>query len=353
MKKLKVYIFAYAKNNLGDDIFLKILVEKYPDINFYINIEQEKYMTLLHKYPNVTIIKAKNKDFDKINPGSYDAVINIGGSIFIENTSAIERIKEFKEFILKCNQIKIPFFYVSSNFGPYQTQQYLDLTKQTLSLATDVCFREKYSYELFKKNPNARWAPDLIFSFDYPKQEKEKNTLGISIIHLKNRQLKEEQEYYKVIANHIKRYQEKGNKIYLFSFCEYEQDEEGVKEVEKYLEQEEKKKLTVMTYQGDVNSFLESYSKMEKMICTRFHSMILSAMMQQKFYVISYSKKLEHVIEDLSLCEKYSKIEELTEDFLIEEQDFKQLPEEKIEILKRKAQEQLQKFDEWKNLQKR
>ena len=185
------------------------------------------------------------------------------------------------------------------------------------------------------------------------KQEKEKNTLGISIIHLKNRQLKEEQEYYKVIANHIKRYQEKGNKIYLFSFCEYEQDEEGVKEVEKYLEQEEKKKLTVMTYQGDVNSFLESYSKMEKMICTRFHSMILSAIMQQKFYVISYSKKLEHVIEDLSLCEKYSKIEELTEDFLIEEQDFKQLPEEKIEILKRKAQEQLQKFDEWKNLQKR
>lgn len=56
--------------------------------------------------------------------------------------------------------------------------KYLDLTKQTLSLATDVCFREKYSYELFKKNPNARWAPDLIFSFDYPKQEKEKKYVG-------------------------------------------------------------------------------------------------------------------------------------------------------------------------------
>lgn len=66
MKKLKVYIFAYAKNNLGDDIFLKILVEKYPDINFYINIEQEKYMTLLHKYPNVTIIKAKTKILIKL-----------------------------------------------------------------------------------------------------------------------------------------------------------------------------------------------------------------------------------------------------------------------------------------------
>lgn len=30
----KVFLMAYARKNLGDDIFIKMLLEKYPEIDF-------------------------------------------------------------------------------------------------------------------------------------------------------------------------------------------------------------------------------------------------------------------------------------------------------------------------------
>ncbi len=35
-----------------------------------------------------------------------------------------------------------------------------------LSDVEDVCFRDKYSYNLFKELPNARQAADIVFSMD-------------------------------------------------------------------------------------------------------------------------------------------------------------------------------------------
>ena len=31
----KVFLMAYARKNLGDDIFIKMLLEKYPKIDFF------------------------------------------------------------------------------------------------------------------------------------------------------------------------------------------------------------------------------------------------------------------------------------------------------------------------------
>ena len=35
---MKIFIMAYARKNLGDDIFIKMLLEKYSQIDFYIKI---------------------------------------------------------------------------------------------------------------------------------------------------------------------------------------------------------------------------------------------------------------------------------------------------------------------------
>ena len=40
---------------------------------------------------------------------------------------------------------------------------------------------------------------------------------------------------------------------------------------------------------------------MENMVCARFHAMILSCVAKQNLYVMSYSKKIDNVIEDLDL----------------------------------------------------
>ena len=60
-------------------------------------------------------------------------------------------------------------------------------------------------------------------------------------------------------------------------------------------------KIIPILFEGDVDRFLGMYAKMEYMICSRFHAMILSTVARQKMYVLSYSKKINNVIEDLEL----------------------------------------------------
>ena len=43
MNKKRFFILAYAKANLGDDLFIYMLLKAYPDIHFYINIENDEH----------------------------------------------------------------------------------------------------------------------------------------------------------------------------------------------------------------------------------------------------------------------------------------------------------------------
>jgi len=58
------------------------------------------------------------------------------------------------------------------------------------------------------------------------------------------------------------------------------------------------------------------------MICSRFHSMILSCLLNQKIYVLSYSNKLNNVIDDLSLLPEHHQISDLNNDSCVDITDF-------------------------------
>ena len=60
-------------------------------------------------------------------------------------------------------------------------------------------------------------------------------------------------------------------------------------------------KVEEVRYDGDIDKFLNTYSQMEYMICARFHAIILSCLCKQKMFVMSYSKKIDNVINDLEL----------------------------------------------------
>ena len=51
---MKIFIMAYARKNLGDDIFIKMLLEKYSQIDFYIKINDEKFVEQLAKNNNLS-----------------------------------------------------------------------------------------------------------------------------------------------------------------------------------------------------------------------------------------------------------------------------------------------------------
>lgn len=349
MSKRRVFIMAYARANVGDDLFIITLLEKYKNVNFYIGIKKMTYAKAFEKYDNLTIIEENQENFDNRNPEEYDAYIYVGGSIFMEGGKVYNLDIGCNQFMKKCYEKGIPFFYISSNFGPYQTQEYFELAKDTFKYCTDLCFRDMYSYEMFKDIPTVRYAPDLMFNLKNDKISMKKDTVGISIIDMGIRKnlLQYENIYLECMVHNIIQYIEQGKTVFLFSFCKEENDEKAIEKIEQQIPDKYRTNLKKVYYNGNMEEYINIYSSMEYMICCRFHAKILSVALGQKMYILSYSKKIDNVIQDLQLTEKYTNIENLTKNMNIDLVDFKAVPKDKITEIKKLSQGQLEKINEW------
>lgn len=319
MKKILVY--AYNEVNLGDDLFLKILFDRYPNVEWIVPNSKKTYKKIF-RYKNVkikpiTLISRAINKFNKITKYKfmikYDAVVFIGGSIFIEGDFWNDQYKFRKSIIEKFNRCDKPIFIIGSNFGPYKSEEFLDCYKKLLEKCTDICFREKYSYKLFKEFNNVRLEPDIVFSMKNKIVNKKSKSIGVSLIDLSKR--KELKKYNNLYLNKIKEIIAEAinleYKITLFSFCESEGDNIAIDNLITILEKENLNKVEVVSYSGDINLFLNKFASMENIIATRFHSLILSQIFNQGVYPIVYSNKTYNVLSDLMLDKEYIFIKDI------------------------------------------
>lgn len=338
----KIFLMAYLRKNFGDDLFVKMLLEKYKNFQFYIKHDKNEFTDILDKYNNLHVLYGKDTDEElyNLNVNEYDAYVYIGGSIFMEGGSCYNLSKKFYDFVKRCKENNKPFCYISCNYGPYQTQEYFELSKRNFIECTDICFRDLYSYNLFKNIDTVRYAPDFAFSYNTPKVEKQKDTVGITVIDLNIRDdLKNKSnKYIEFLKRNIKNYISLGKDVFLFSFCKNEGDEDTIEIIQKLFPNENH--LHVVKYKGDVDEFLNKYNLMEYMICARFHAMILSSIAMQKMYIMSYSKKIDRVIEDLNLGLPIIYINELEENHDLLLEDFKSVDSEKIKKISKEAEKQ-------------
>lgn len=344
----KILVFAYLRNNLGDDIFVNELVKRYPNDKFSINVLEEEYGKPFEKYDNVFIQKVKRENFEEIEINQYEGFIYIGGSIFMEGGKVYNLDEGCYQFIKKCKELGKPFFYISSNYGPYKTEEYFELSKRTFGTCEDLCFRDKYSYRLFQEIPSVRYAPDAAFTYKTGKLKKKQDTVGINLIDLNIRDsLREkEEEYIACINNNITTYLQEGKKVYLFSFCKHEGDENVIEKLYNTRKNDfNESKIRVIKYKDDIEEFINTYKQMEYMICERFHSLILSYVFEQKFFVISYSKKIDNIIEELQLCKEYMCFEEINKEKIINLKSFNSVDLKKLEDLRKGAEKQFEKLD--------
>ena len=343
----KVFIMAYARKNLGDDLFIKMLLEKYSNIDFFIKISDYNFLSVLDKYENLHVMKGNDTDeeLSKMNPEEYDAYVYIGGSIFMEDGKVYNLSPKFYDFVKSCKEKNIPFCYISSNYGPYQTKKYFELSRANFEACTDICFRDKYSYDLFKDIESVRYAPDFAFGYKMPKLPKIPNSIGISLINLDIREdlNKYSKEYLEFLKNNIIQYIKTGNTVYLYSFCRHEGDESTIDHV---LEAFKDNPLVKdIRYDGDVDEFLSMYSKMEYMVCARFHAMILSCVARQKMLVMSYSKKIDNVVNDLELDLPILHFSDIKNDLRIGKEEFASVEEEKLLEIINSSKEQDRVFE--------
>ena len=140
--KSQILVLGYWHRNLGDDLFLKILAERYSNTTFNIYINKENFRpfkTLVNvkpvfRYNSRTISRrAKNKldnflfKFGFVTLNSiqrellnYKQIVEIGGSIFIQPSTGFDSNYYLRKAIGKSG---IDYSILGCNFGPYSSEQ--------------------------------------------------------------------------------------------------------------------------------------------------------------------------------------------------------------------------------------
>lgn len=355
-------LYGFFGHNVGDDAFFDMLFKRYPDTMFYI-MHDPSYAEFFSRYPNVRFYDATRPDIIKINAFGEkfnqsnlfeklllkicDGVVHIGGSIYqqIGNWQLDFDIRQKRKLRGK------KFFAVSNNFGPYTDNSYRDMWAGEFKKWTDICFRDRYSYNLFSDIPIVRYAPDLLFRFPIEKKESEKK-VSVSVIDtlapFRTIEKSTAEAYENKIVELIKRFSSDGYAVSLLSFCAFAGDNAAADRILAALPEEVSSNIKNVVYRNNLTEIANEIETSEYVVATRFHAMILGYIASKKVLPICYSEKMSNVISDLSLSESIitlDNLSSLTADELIPLANI--VPEEKINEISHLATEQFAGFDKF------
>lgn len=322
MKKIMVY--AYTKQNLGDDLFIKILCNKYNNTKFLL-YASKGYKKTFEEVENLKIYSIESKIYRSINflfrkfkinnifeeylRKISDGGVYIGGSLFIQG----ENWKEYTKNYIKPMKCKNkPFYLLGVNFGPFNDEEYYLEHKEIFKEYTDICFREKYSYEMFKDLNNTRIADDIVFGLKGVKT-KVGNYITISVIKPSYRKDLEEEDlsYYNKIKEMCIEFINRDLDVVLISFCKDEGDEEAIIEILSLIPNSLKNKIYSYYYSTNINEALEVLANSKAVVASRFHAMILGLVFEKPILPLIYSEKMTNVLDDISFNGQYYNIKNL------------------------------------------
>lgn len=319
----KVMVYAYTKVNLGDDLFLKILFERYPNTHF-IMFAPRSYKKIFREY-NVSIINTDNYFIkvityilnkikikhllNKLFSKSCDASVYIGGSIFQQTKNWKTKIIERKKLLNK-NQ---PFYVIGANFGPFENEDYYQEYKKLFTKYKDICFRDSYSYNLFRDLSNVRKADDIVFSLKRNKTSIKSKNIIISVVKPSYREnlLNYDNSYYNKIRDISLYFIDKGYDVTLISFCKHEGDEEAIKNIIERIPPQYVNHINKYNYRGNIQEALDYISQSSLVIATRFHAMILGWIYNKHVVPLVYSEKMTNVMKDVGFRGVFAHIENI------------------------------------------
>ena len=318
--KKTAFIYGYYCMNLGDDLFLETVIKRYPNVLFLV-LNTDAYYDFFKKFKNVKFYSYENQFVKEFNSFGHkigvhdifehllllktDAVVHIGGAIYQETPDYLDDYNIRK----RRSGFKKRFFSISSNFGPYHSDDFYLKWKKMFKRSYDICFRDKYSCELFRDLRSVRYAPDVLFSFKGEPVNTVPGSVAISVINpfLEVRKIDNAQAnaYKNAIINTVISLAERKRAVNLLGFCTCEKDDEFIEEVLKAIPDTAKKFLNVLNYCFDNRDrMIEILASSEYILGTRLHSIILAIAMNKKVLPVVYGDKVSNILTDVGFTGK-------------------------------------------------
>jgi colanic acid/amylovoran biosynthesis protein len=351
----KVYVRFYDQENLGDDLFLQILTDRYSD-NFVINRSfsagsfsptneisihrQNKVISYMDRVASRLMATRTALSLPLIH--RQDLLVYIGGSLFMES-SGLEYWEREKKYF---RDIKIPYFILGSNVGPVYTERFVGILNNIFKNAQDVCFRDQKSYEMFKSIPNTRVATDVVFSLDTDQYKISNDKVAVfSIINGSKKFNPGMTNRYEVeIINLAQQLVTEGYKITLMSFCKHEGDEEAINRILENMNAKLRKGVSTYYYGGNMKEALDVIAKSEIVVASRFHAAILGLLFGKKVLPLAYSDKTTNILKDMDFKGPIVDINQI-ENFDGSMFDFSSVKYHAVEKQKMFAEKQFQELD--------
>lgn len=297
MKRMKLY--AYFARNLGDDLMVRLLLERYPQISFFCDSWKPE-SDLFRRYPNFENMEGLQRTHGRLNhilnlltlckcedfyirrvrqrwERQCRGAVYIGGSLYMQQASVAREEGKLENG---------PLFVIGANFGP-NVEDFGDYFRR----CGGVTFRDRASYAQFRALGNVGYAPDVVLNLKAVPEESDGSVL-ISVMELSD-------SYEKWMADLCVVCIAQGKRPVLMSFCKAEGDERAMEGILQRLEPGLRAQVGTLRYDGDMDAFLEAYRRADRVIATRFHAMILALCFEKPVFSLSYSDKVKNVMNDL------------------------------------------------------
>lgn len=336
---MNIMLYAWTMRNLGDDLFVKTICNRYPKHKFYL-MDNPKNTLALKDIPNLHLItvaygvrripflgeKLRDLIWGVVKRKCACAVL-IGGSLYIEPSTDEEIRNQIRQRKKEWIEGK-PFYVIGANFGPFRKKEYLESYNEYFQGCTDVCFRDSFSYNLFKKGNNIRWAPDILLGNEVVKptticNKCNKNIIGVSCIYNDDRYgtlYCDQEEYVNKIVEILRRYIKEGFYVRLLSFCIPQHDTQSCDEIYEKLNNNDKKYCEICEYSWSMEFIINKIIDCDFIIATRFHAAILSLALDIPVYPIIYSLKTLNALVDYGFEGRYCMIDSI-QDLTFEDVD--------------------------------
>lgn len=350
-----VAVRFYSSTNLGDDLLVEILVDRY--LNTFKVVHGSKQGTFRHrknvKASTSRLGDIKNKlahrlmrkiksGYVNFNAKNSDIVVYVGGSIFIEGDDLSKWRKEASFY----RSLEKPYFILGSNIGPYRSLEFLKIVRNILAGASDVCLRDAASMKLVQDLPNSRQGSDIAFSLDPSKfNTSAQKTAVVSVIDgTKKFDEATTREYESAVIGMTQSLLLEGYDVTYMSFCRKEGDELAISRLLRMLPEDLRQRVGVYKYDGDLNEALAIIASSELVIATRFHASILGFVFGKKVLPMAYSDKTINVLQDMEYDGPIVDIRAIC-NFDFDELDFQSIPTADISKQKILAEKQFEMLD--------